>query len=209
MGRASKKNSSADAATAATPPTAAATPPTAAATPPMAATATAAADGVPVMTEDQQSIMNELVRVSQFMDTSWITICGFGLGADGLLGLLFPELGDIGTFFVSFWIMMRILFVFPDVFRQKWYVMTFNVGIDLVIGLIPLAGDAFDMLWHANVKNVNLVRKHYGLELLSEKAAAAAAAKHKQDQAKLKKAAAPAATRTRDLELAEMGTAQS
>jgi Domain of unknown function (DUF4112) len=184
MGRASKKNS-ADAGGAPAGAAAAATPPTATATPPKA-TATAAAGGLPVMTEDQQSIMTELVRVSQFMDTSWITICGVGLGADGLLGLLLPEVGDIGTFFVSFWIMMRILFVFPDVFRQKWYVMTFNVGIDLVIGLIPLAGDAFDMLWHANVKNVNLVRKHYGLELLSEKAAAAAAAKHKKDQAKLK-----------------------
>jgi hypothetical protein len=62
------------------------------------------------------------------------------------------------------------------------------------------------MLWHANVKNVNLVRKHYGLELLSEKAAAAAAAMHKKDQAKLKKKTAGRAA-TRDLELAEMGTA--
>lgn len=142
---------------------------------------------VPTMTEDQESIMAELVRVSELMDTSLVTVCGIGLGLDGIIGFLFPELGDIGTSFVSFWIMMRIMFVYPQVFRKKWCTMFFNVGIDLMIGLVPLFGDAFDMYWHANVKNVNLVRKHYGLELLSEAAP-------KKDEAN-----------TRELELAEKG----
>jgi hypothetical protein len=195
MGRGQKK---ADAAAAG-----AAAPTTTAAASPSTTTARPAADGVPVMTEDQQSIMTELVRISQFMDTSWFTLCGMGFGADGVIGMLFPEAGDIGTFFVAFWIMMRILFVFPDVFKQKWYVMIFNIGVDLIIGLVPLAGDAFDMMWHANVKNVNIVRKHYGMDLLNERAAAAAAAKHKQDQAKIKNGVAA----NRELELVETGAA--
>jgi hypothetical protein len=75
-----------------------------------------------------------------------------------------------------------------DVFKQKWYVM---LGVDLIIGLVPLAGEAFDMIWYANVKNVNLVHKHYGTDLLNERAAAPVAAMHKQDQAKSETASPP------------------
>jgi hypothetical protein len=35
--------------------------------------------------------------------------------------------------------------------------MTFNVAVEGLIGLIPLAGDVFDAAWKANQRNVRLL----------------------------------------------------
>jgi hypothetical protein len=34
-----------------------------------------------------------------------------------------------------------------------------NVAVDGVVGLVPLAGDAFDVLFRANMRNVRLLRR--------------------------------------------------
>ena len=39
--------------------------------------------------------------------------------------------------------------------------MTLNIGIDLVVGAIPIVGDLFDVYWKANRKNVELLRRHF------------------------------------------------
>jgi hypothetical protein len=38
--------------------------------------------------------------------------------------------------------------------------MAFNIGVDTLVGAIPLFGDAFDVYWKANVMNVALLRRH-------------------------------------------------
>ena len=38
--------------------------------------------------------------------------------------------------------------------------MLANVGIDTLIGVVPVAGDLFDAAWKANVKNVVLLQGH-------------------------------------------------
>ena len=43
-----------------------------------------------------------------------------------------------------------------------WHVtarMLGNVAVDGVVGLVPLAGDAFDVLFRANMRNVRLLRR--------------------------------------------------
>jgi hypothetical protein len=35
-----------------------------------------------------------------------------------------------------------------------------NSLIDTVVGMVPVAGDAFDVLFRANIKNVALLRRH-------------------------------------------------
>ena len=35
--------------------------------------------------------------------------------------------------------------------------MLLNVAIESMLGLIPLAGDVFDMAWKANLRNVKLI----------------------------------------------------
>jgi hypothetical protein len=34
-----------------------------------------------------------------------------------------------------------------------------NVAIDGVVGAVPIVGDAFDVVWRANIKNMRLLRE--------------------------------------------------
>jgi hypothetical protein len=45
---------------------------------------------------------------------------------------------------------------------SKWQLirMTANVGIDTAIGAIPIVGDAFDLVWRSNTKNLRIIKKH-------------------------------------------------
>jgi hypothetical protein len=45
---------------------------------------------------------------------------------------------------------------------SKWQLirMTANVGVDTVLGAIPLVGDAFDLVFRSNSKNLRIIRKH-------------------------------------------------
>jgi ABC-type phosphate transport system permease subunit len=38
--------------------------------------------------------------------------------------------------------------------------MGMNLGLDFVVGLIPIFGDIFDMGWKANKKNIELIEKN-------------------------------------------------
>ena len=38
--------------------------------------------------------------------------------------------------------------------------MAANVGVDTVLGAIPLAGDLFDFVWRSNSKNLRIIKKH-------------------------------------------------
>jgi Domain of unknown function (DUF4112) len=118
----------------------------------------------PTLTRDQETILNEMESLARFMDTTWVTVCGKTFGADAVIGLI-PVVGDVLTSAVTLWIVMRAWYAFdPRLFRRTWCIMLFNVGLDFCLGVIPLAGDIFDVYWKANVRNINLVRKHYGME---------------------------------------------
>jgi hypothetical protein len=38
--------------------------------------------------------------------------------------------------------------------------MTANVAVDTAIGAIPFVGDAFDLVWRSNSKNLRIIKKH-------------------------------------------------
>jgi hypothetical protein len=78
-------------------------------------------------------------------------------GLDPLIGLV-PGLGDLLTGAASF------LIIFSAWQRRLPRVtvtrMVVNVAIDTIVGSIPLFGDAFDLAWKSNRKNVNLLQRH-------------------------------------------------
>ena len=45
---------------------------------------------------------------------------------------------------------------------SKWQLarMATNVGIDTLLGAVPLAGDLFDFLYRSNSKNLRIIRRH-------------------------------------------------
>lgn len=79
-------------------------------------------------------------------------------GFDVLIGLV-PGVGDAISFALSgslIVVMARHGATFPLLVR-----MLFNVLLDAVLGVIPIAGDVFDVFYKANRKNLHLLKKHY------------------------------------------------
>ena len=76
-------------------------------------------------------------------------------GIDGIIGLI-PVIGDIITTAISLWLVRE-----ARALGAPWHVtarMLTNVAIQGVVGTVPVAGDAFDVLFRANVRNVRLLR---------------------------------------------------
>ena len=79
------------------------------------------------------------------------------VGLDAIIGLV-PGIGDTLTTMMSFYILTAgVRYGVPRVTMLR---MALNIAIDYVIGAIPLAGDVFDVAWKANLKNVELLRRH-------------------------------------------------
>lgn len=79
-------------------------------------------------------------------------------GLDPLIGLI-PGLGDWLGGGLSLYIVyeaMRLGVSWPVLGR-----MLFNVALESVVGVVPVAGDVFDFYWQANYRNLQLVDQHY------------------------------------------------
>ena len=78
-------------------------------------------------------------------------------GWDSILGL-FPGVGDAITSAISLLIVHHAwqTGASPIVLAR----MLANVGLDFMLGAIPLVGDALDFAWKANRKNARLLEQH-------------------------------------------------
>jgi hypothetical protein len=98
-----------------------------------------------------------LERLSWLMD-DLIKIPGLGwrFGLDALIGLI-PGFGDTATSLASFYILASaVRYGVPKVTMLR---MGMNIGIDYLVGSLPLVGDLFDAWWKSNHMNVELLRK--------------------------------------------------
>jgi len=96
-------------------------------------------------------------RLSWLMD-DLIRIPGLGwrFGLDALVGLI-PGFGDTASSLASFYILASaVRYGVPKVTILR---MGMNVGIDYLVGSLPLVGDLFDAWWKSNHMNVELLRK--------------------------------------------------
>ncbi len=82
----------------------------------------------------------------------------FGIGLDAILGALVPGLGDLVTGGVAFTVVAAA--VRRGVPRVVIARMLLNIGIDTLLGVIPVAGDLFDLLWRSNTRNLALLERH-------------------------------------------------
>jgi len=102
-------------------------------------------------------VENSLERLSWLMD-DLIRVPGLGwrFGLDAVVGLI-PGFGDTATSLVSFYILVAaVRYRVPKVTLLR---MGVNVGIDYLLGCLPLAGDVFDAWWKSNQMNLDLLRK--------------------------------------------------
>jgi hypothetical protein len=104
-------------------------------------------------------IDTHLERIGLLMDRA-IRIPGTNLtfGLDPILGFFFPVVGDwVGTIVGAYIVLASIRHGLP---KRTITRMVFNVAVDLLIGSVPLIGDAIDFAWKSNTKNLRLLNKY-------------------------------------------------
>jgi len=102
-------------------------------------------------------IDESLRRLGWLMD-DMIRVPGLGwrFGLDAIVGII-PGFGDTATSLVSFYILACA--VRYRVSKITLLRMGMNIGIDYLIGSLPLVGDFFDAWWKSNHMNVELLSK--------------------------------------------------
>src|SRR6266568_920496 len=101
-----------------------------------------------------------LQRLEILLDEAFrIPGTGFRFGIDGIIGLV-PGLGDVIAGLLS------LIIPIAAWVRGAPYIslarMAVNLGIGVLIGSIPLLGDAFDIAWKPNRRNFQLLQRHLG-----------------------------------------------
>ena len=82
----------------------------------------------------------------------------FGIGLDPLIGFVLPGAGDAITGTGS----IALLFLalrerVPTVALGR---MCMNILVDTVGGLLPFVGDAFDLVWRSNKRNLEIIEQY-------------------------------------------------
>ena len=79
------------------------------------------------------------------------------VGLDAIAGLI-PVVGDI----VSAALGAYIVWEAKNAALPKWKLwrMAGNVAFDTAVGAIPVAGDAFDLFFKSNTRNLGIVKRH-------------------------------------------------
>jgi hypothetical protein len=99
------------------------------------------------------------VRLVRWLD-DFIRIPGtkFGIGLDPILGFFLPGAGDaitgvgsIGLVWLAF--KERV----PTIIMAR---VVMNILVDTLGGFLPFAGDAFDLVWRSNKRNLDLIEAY-------------------------------------------------
>ncbi len=106
---------------------------------------------------DQEEIRHRVNALAHVMDASIrIPVSNWRIGIDGIIGLI-PGIGDfIGALISGYIIMQAARAGVPAPVMLR---MMANVGIELLLGVIPFAGDLFDFAYKTNLRNVTLLNK--------------------------------------------------
>jgi hypothetical protein len=105
-----------------------------------------------------QERLQQVRLLARIMDEQFIVPgTNIRFGWDSILGL-FPGLGDAIPSAISLLIVHHAwqTGASPIVLGR----MLANIGVDFLIGAVPLVGDALDFAWKANRKNARLLEQH-------------------------------------------------
>ncbi|HET6629392.1 MAG TPA: DUF4112 domain-containing protein [Woeseiaceae bacterium] len=106
---------------------------------------------------DDAAIENRLRRLAWLLDSSIPLPGGYRIGLDGLVGLV-PGIGDAAGALMSSYLVVEAGRL--GVSKALLLRMGFNVFLETLIGAIPFAGDLFDFVYKANLRNLALLERH-------------------------------------------------
>ena len=108
------------------------------------------------LTEQEQRVYRDLKRINHIMDNAFeVPVIHKRIGIDPLIGLL-PGIGDVAAAIVSLIFVWRASMVMK---KRTTCHMICNILIDMVIGSIPIVGDAFDFYFKCNQRNLKLFER--------------------------------------------------
>ena len=107
------------------------------------------------LTREQR--LARLEAVAKLLDIAFVVpVTNIRYGIDGIIGLI-PVVGDIIAAALSLWLVRE-----ARTLGAPWHVtarMLGNVAIQGVMGTVPVAGDALDVLFRANIRDMRLLRR--------------------------------------------------
>ena len=107
------------------------------------------------LSEEEQRILKQARSLTSWMDDK-ISLGGFGVGLDGLFGIL-PVGGDL----ISAAIGLHHVYV---AHKLKLGLGTqisviINIALDFLVGLVPILGDVADFVFKSYRRNQNLIER--------------------------------------------------
>lgn len=113
---------------------------------------------MPGIRNDPASVRQRVEMLERVLERSF-TIPGIrrDVGLDAIAGLV-PVLGDVLTAAMGAYLVWEA----RNLGLPKWKLwrMGANVAFDTAIGAVPLVGDAFDLFFRSNSRNLRILRKH-------------------------------------------------
>lgn len=108
---------------------------------------------------DRSRALSEVQTMAWLLDNS-IPVPGTGgrrFGIDAIIGLV-PVVGDVVSGSIGLFVVWRgSRLGLPRIVVAR---MLANTALDVMVGVIPLAGDAFDLWFKSNTRNLNLMRRY-------------------------------------------------
>jgi hypothetical protein len=105
-----------------------------------------------------QQSLERLEALAKLLDSAFLVPgTNIRMGLDGIIGLV-PVVGDLISGAVSSYLIWEA----RRLGASRWVLgrMATNTLIDTAVGAIPLAGDAFDVVFRVNIRNIALLRRH-------------------------------------------------
>ncbi|SFR53905.1 protein of unknown function [Marinobacter daqiaonensis] len=123
-------------------------------------------EGKPVTNEDRQAILKRLERFSRLTDSAVrIPFTRISVGIEPVIGLI-PVVGDFAGLLISGYVLAEAQRAGAS--RRVKAHMIKNFLIDALVGSVPVLGDAFDVMYKANVRNTRLLKedleRQFGVE---------------------------------------------
>jgi Domain of unknown function (DUF4112) len=124
----------------------------------MKASRTAIFDAIKTAGPSRADSIARITALAKLLDSAFL-IPGLNrrVGIDAIIGLI-PGIGDaVSTVLASY-----IIWEARQLGLPRWKIarMIGNVAVDTAIGAIPVAGDAFDLFFKANQRNLRIVHEH-------------------------------------------------
>ncbi len=107
---------------------------------------------------DPVSIRKRIEAMEHLLERS-LVVPGtrFPIGLDTIVGFV-PVVGDIITAALAGYIVWEAKNL--GLPRWKLWRMVGNIAIDSTVGSVPLIGDAFDVVYRSNTKNLRIVKRY-------------------------------------------------